>query len=162
MVNYKKNDDDKVDALLYGIEWNGNDLSISENSNNTLVTLKSDSSVYTSFQYYNPIEETNPYEGLIPKRIVFSGRTTIVFWKDGTKTVVKCSDGETFIPEVGVAEAIANKVFEGSRSKFVKTVNKAYRQPVTEEEKEQLKAEQKLKRQQEQQKNGKKTKNTTN
>ena len=82
---------------------------------------------------YNPPE--NQY---VPKRIIYSGKTTVVFWQDGTKTVVRCAEGEEFVPEIGVAEAIAEKVFGGSRSKFIKAVNQGYRQPATEEEKQQL------------------------
>jgi len=82
---------------------------------------------------YNPPE--NQY---VPKRIIYSGKTTVVFWQDGTKTVVRCAEGEEFVPEIGVAEAIAEKVFGGSRSKFIKAVNRGYRQPATEEEKQQL------------------------
>lgn len=45
------------------------------------------------------------------QRVVFNDPATIVFWKDGTKTVVKCQNGEPFDPEKGLAMAIAKKVF---------------------------------------------------
>lgn len=42
----------------------------------------------------------------IVKRIIFNPPATIVFWQDGTKTVVKCQNGEEFDPEKGLAMAI--------------------------------------------------------
>jgi hypothetical protein len=43
------------------------------------------------------------------KDVKFSGPCTIVFWTDGTKTMVRCQDGETNDPEKGLAMAIAKK-----------------------------------------------------
>ena len=40
--------------------------------------------------------------------VIFNGPATIVFWGDGTKTVVKCSE-EEFDHEKGLAMAIAKK-----------------------------------------------------
>lgn len=36
-------------------------------------------------------------------KIIFSGPCTIVIWKDGTKTMARVSEGDTFDPEKGVA-----------------------------------------------------------
>ena len=44
-------------------------------------------------------------------RIVFSGRATIVFWEDGTKTVVKCSENEEYERYAGFAAACMKKMF---------------------------------------------------
>lgn len=49
--------------------------------------------------------ETNPAYYPI-KNVIFNPPATIVFWKDGTKTVVK-AQGETFDPEKGLAMAIS-------------------------------------------------------
>lgn len=43
------------------------------------------------------------------KNVVFNDPATIVFWADGTKTIVKC-DHEDFDPEKGLAMAIVKKV----------------------------------------------------
>lgn len=43
------------------------------------------------------------------KNVIFNDPATIVFWTDGTKTVVKCQDGEEFDPEKGLAMAISKK-----------------------------------------------------
>lgn len=34
---------------------------------------------------------------MAPDRVLFSGPATIVFWPDGTKTVVKCAEGDDVI-----------------------------------------------------------------
>ena len=43
------------------------------------------------------------------KDVIFNDPATIVFWKDGTKTVVKCGEGDIYDPEKGLAMAIAKK-----------------------------------------------------
>ena len=45
---------------------------------------------------------TNPIE-----KVIFNDPATIVFWKDGTKTIVKCQEGAEFDPEKGLAMAIS-------------------------------------------------------
>lgn len=42
--------------------------------------------------------------------VIFHDPATIVFWSDGTKTVVKCQSGDTFDPEKGLAMAIIKKM----------------------------------------------------
>lgn len=65
----------------------------------------------------------------IIKDVIFSEPATIVFWKDGTKTVVKCQN-EEYDPEKGIAMAIAKKVYGNGYhyyddiDKFVKRYNK--------------------------------------
>ena len=43
------------------------------------------------------------------KNVIFNDPATIVFWNDGTKTVVK-AENEEFDPEKGLAMAISKKV----------------------------------------------------
>lgn len=43
------------------------------------------------------------------KKVIFNNPATIIFWADGTKTVVKCQEGDTYDPEKGMAMAIAKK-----------------------------------------------------
>ena len=43
------------------------------------------------------------------KKVIFNGPATIVLWADGTKTVVKCEEGEIPDSEKGLAMAIAKK-----------------------------------------------------
>ncbi len=62
---------------------------------------------------------------LKPKRIYQdpASKTTVVLWSDDTKTVVKCSPDEPFVPEFGVAMATMRKLY-GSRGQFVKHLEK--------------------------------------
>lgn len=43
------------------------------------------------------------------KDVIFNEPATIIIWKDGTKTVVKCQPGEGYDPEKGLAMAISKK-----------------------------------------------------
>ena len=42
--------------------------------------------------------------------VIFNDPATIILWNDGTKTVVKCGEGEVYDPEKGFAMAISKKV----------------------------------------------------
>lgn len=43
-------------------------------------------------------------------RVIFNAPATIVFWRDGLKTVVKAQNGESFDKEKGLAMAICKKL----------------------------------------------------
>lgn len=43
------------------------------------------------------------------KKVIFNNPATIVYWKDGSKTVVKCQDGDVFDKEKGLAMAISKR-----------------------------------------------------
>lgn len=59
-----------------------------------------------------------------PDRIIFSPPATIVFWKDGTKTVVKCAEGEKFDHYTGFCYAFTER-FLGSISHIKKLCQKS-------------------------------------
>lgn len=59
----------------------------------------------------------------IPKRILQSGNRTIVFWADGTKTIVKCADDEPDDPYNAFTAALAIKTY-GSNSKVKRIIDK--------------------------------------
>lgn len=59
----------------------------------------------------------------IPKKIIYSGPATVVLWADGTKTVVKCSDEDAYVPEAGFLWALAEKVY-GSKSQLDKMMGR--------------------------------------
>lgn len=46
------------------------------------------------------------------EKVIFNPPATIVFWKDGDKTIVKCKDGEAFDKEKGIAMAFVKHFFE--------------------------------------------------
>lgn len=43
------------------------------------------------------------------KKVIYNDPATIVLWNDGTKTVVKCMEGDTFSQEMGLAMCICKK-----------------------------------------------------
>lgn len=49
--------------------------------------------------------------GYIPeiKNVYFNDPYTIVMWSDGTKTMVRCQDGDTYSKEVGLALCVSKK-----------------------------------------------------
>ena len=51
------------------------------------------------------------------KKVIFNNPATIVLWRDGTKTVVKCQQGDTYSKELGLAMCIAKK-YLGNKSNF--------------------------------------------
>lgn len=48
------------------------------------------------------------------KDIIINDPATIILWKDGTKTIVKCQNEDTFDPEKGIAMAILKKLYGNS------------------------------------------------
>ena len=56
------------------------------------------------------------------KKVIFNDPATIIFWNDGTKTVVK-ANGESFDPEKGMAMAISKKML-GNEGRYYETFKK--------------------------------------
>lgn len=55
--------------------------------------------------------------------VKFNPPATIVFWSDGTKTVVKAQDGEPFDPEKGLAMAMVKK-YLGNKGNYFNEISK--------------------------------------
>ena len=51
------------------------------------------------------------------EKVIYNKPATIVRWKDGTKTVVKCDEHDTYDPEKGLVIAILKK-FCGNKGAF--------------------------------------------
>lgn len=68
-------------------------------------------------------EEGDPF--IVPriKKIVFNPPATIVFWNDGTKTVVKCQNDEKFDPEKGITMAFFKKT-HGNKGHYFEEIKK--------------------------------------
>ena len=81
-----------------------------------------------SFYYYS-----SPKISYIPAHIIYQPehKITIVIWEDGTKTMVKCSEDEQYIPEYGVAMATIKKIY-GSRAEFLRKVDSGSWQKILE------------------------------
>lgn len=57
------------------------------------------------------------------KKVIFNDPATIVIWEDGSKTVVKCQDGDIFDKEKGLAMAISKRAL-GDKGKYCNTFKK--------------------------------------
>lgn len=57
------------------------------------------------------------------EKVIFNDPATIIIWKDETKTVVKCQEGDSFDPEKGFAMAIVKKAL-GNQGNYCETVKK--------------------------------------
>ena len=55
---------------------------------------------------------------IVIKDVIFNDPATIVFWADGTKTVVKCQNGEPFDAEKGLAMAFVKKMMDNKGNYF--------------------------------------------
>lgn len=66
-------------------------------------SLKGESTMKNTIKKPTP---SNPIE-----QVIFNGPATIVYWKDGSKTVVKCQEGAVNDPEKGFAMAVARHYF---------------------------------------------------
>jgi hypothetical protein len=70
----------------------------------------------TSAFYYDLLKDRsglvkNKFDKDTIKNVIFNDPATIVLWKDGTKTVVKCQKetGDVYNPELGLAMCIVKK-----------------------------------------------------
>lgn len=51
------------------------------------------------------------------KKVIFHDPATIILWEDGTKTVVKCQEGDTYSKEIGLAMCMLKK-YMGNEGNF--------------------------------------------
>ena len=56
----------------------------------------------------------NPKQPSLTK-VISSGPATIAFWDDGTKTVVKCQEGDTYDAEKGILYAVLRKCMSNNK-----------------------------------------------
>ena len=83
------------------------------------ITSRNEYQEINACTHLSPYNEFNPYE---PEKVIFNDPATIVFWKDGTKTVVKAVY-EPFDKEKGLAMAIAKKAL-GNEGKYFNVFKK--------------------------------------
>lgn len=62
-----------------------------------------------------------PDDGL--DRVIFNEDVTIAIWKDGTKTIIRCQEGDTFDKEKAIALCYMKKAL-GNRGSFNETLKK--------------------------------------
>lgn len=80
----------------------------------------SDISGYVNNLFLNAV---NPSERFAPSRILKSGNRTIVFWSDGTKTIVKRAEDEPDNDYAAFTAALGIKIF-GSNSALRRTIKR--------------------------------------
>lgn len=51
-----------------------------------------------------------------PKEIIYNDAATIVYWTDGTKTVVKCNENDVYSEYSGFVAAVAKKMYGGANA----------------------------------------------
>ena len=73
--------------------------------------------IHTTGELYRTFQVT-------PEKVIFNDPATIVFWKDGTKTVVKCMEGDIYNPEVGLAMCVCKKLYGHKYHRFFKYYTK--------------------------------------
>ena len=49
-------------------------------------------------------------KSLTIKKVIYNGPATIILWDDGTKTVVKCKEGDPYSHEAGFALAVLKRM----------------------------------------------------
>lgn len=78
--------------------------------------LDTDALKATLNRYFGTGLTVSPYQKAMSKikNVIFNDPATIVFWSDGTKTVVKCGKNDTFDPEKGLAMAISKYFFDNA------------------------------------------------
>ena len=96
---------------------------------------------YDVYQAYNvDVMDENPFPGFTLKRkssynfistpevkkVIFNDPATIILWVDGTKTVVKCSEGDEYDPEKGLAFCYMKKIFGNNYYKNLRKQTKEY------------------------------------
>ena len=74
------------------------------------------------YPYFKP-NTTNTTKLPEIKDVIFNEPATIILWADGTKTVVKCQEGEGYDPEKGMAMAMSKKAL-GNKGNYCEVFKK--------------------------------------
>ena len=106
---------DRVDVSLSG--------TASSNLLPLIMTIKKRPD-YVEKRVFPPFKWVRP-ENLLPKisRVIFNYPATVVFWDDGTKTVVKCQLGDVYDKEKGLMACMLKR-FMGNDNTFNKVLNR--------------------------------------
>lgn len=68
-------------------------------------------------------QKTNKFDLNTIKNVIFTAPATIVYWTDGSKTVVKCKPMDSYNPETGLAMCIIKKIC-GDKGNYNDVFNK--------------------------------------
>jgi len=81
---------------------------------------------------YKVIKKSDP----IPTKIIRSGPVTVIFWEDGTKTLVRRAEGAPDDPYLAFCAGLAKKIY-GNNSKVKKLIDEKTVETKEKEEKDQ-------------------------
>lgn len=76
--------------------------------------MASQESTFDQYFYVDEISDfrfTKIIYSLSPKKVIFNDPATIVYWPDGSKTVVKCSNGDIYDREKGFAMCVLKRLY---------------------------------------------------
>lgn len=106
------------------------EVAISKNERNTIILrnkIERRNEMPIGEQYYfdySSIIFKEPIKAIPSiKKVIFNDPAIIVFWEDGSKTVVKCQDGDIYDPEKGLAMAISKKAL-GNQGNYCEVFKK--------------------------------------
>jgi hypothetical protein len=101
---------DRLDSLPYMTFKNGEEIKIHKHPRGN----------YMDYRTY-----------LQAERVIFNEPATIVFWEDGTKTIVKTMENDEYDPEVGFAMAFCKKTFGSDYKKIFKDIRSQYEKNIS-------------------------------
>ena len=144
---YNEREADMVDVKFNNLEKDLREYGI------TLSTIRSScgNSTYEIEGYFTPSvyiartarEKLTPVHPVgpkpMPKKVIFSGPATTILWKDGTKTTVKCQEGDEWAPDVGIAMCYLKKML-GNKGNYNKIFCEAEKVSEVQYKKEDLNA----------------------
>ena len=89
--------------------------------------------ILTDLYCSRPVEGSMLIRPSIDK-VIFNEPATIILWDDGSKTVVKCTDGEEYDPAIGFAMAYVKKLY-GNTGGIFRACQKDYDKQMAKKEK---------------------------
>lgn len=107
---------DLEDELKSRLETHDNSLDLMYISSNCLSNLSTEDNCALNLS-------TEPGVHFAIEKVIFNDPATIVLWEDGSKTVVKVQDGDTFDKEKGLAMALLKKIF-GNNGSYYKEIKR--------------------------------------
>ena len=92
--------------------------------NDIAATKETVNKIYGVGGHVPAVRYTPPAAYFKIEKVIYNDPATIVFWKDGTKTVVKACEDDEYDPEKGLAMAISKKAL-GNKGNYYETFKKA-------------------------------------
>lgn len=87
-------------------------------------TKEAANNIYSIGGHIPAVRYTTPAAYFKIEKVIYNDPATIVFWKDGSKTVVKACEDDEYDPEKGLAMAISKKAL-GNKGNYYETFKKA-------------------------------------